>query len=235
MPAVDKSVDLDDLRQRHERGESVLSMSRALGIDRGMVTRRLVKMGLEVRSGSEANRLRMAQLSPDERRALAAPANQARRGKVFREAPADRRRALGTADSRSRLVGKGESELADLLVSRGLTVERQVPVYGYNLDITLGRVAVEVWWGEGYPVRHGHQARRAVDLADLGWHVAWVWLSRKLPTGDCVDQLVTFLDIASRSPETVRPQYRVIRGDGELVAGGQLDTDHLALVPPAHR
>lgn len=228
-------IDPDDLRQRYERGESILKMARELGVSRTAITPRLRALGLEIRGASEANRIRMAQLSPAERLALTSAAHRGRRREIDLSPrnPARHSAMVGTAERQTRKVGKGEAELVDLLVRRGIEVDTQVPVYGYNLDLASGRVAVEVWWGEGYPVRHGHQARRAIDLADLGWHVAWVWLSRRMPTETCADELVTFLDFASGRPDTVRPEYRVIRGDGQLVAGGQLDTDHLALVPPA--
>src|SRR5690606_11182891 len=167
------ALDLDDLRQRYEQGHSVLKMARDLNVSRPVIQRRLASLGLPIRNASEANRLRMANLTVQERRKLTSAANAARRTRIKFEGKArrpDRAQAtVNSARSRTRLIGKGEPELVDLLIARGLPVECQVPVYGYNLDIAVWPVAVEVWWGEGYPLRHGRQARRMMDIADLGW------------------------------------------------------------------
>ena len=226
-------LDPDDLRQRYEQGHSVLKMARELDTSRPTIVRKLAALGLEPRSASEANRLRMAGLSAQERRALAASANRARRGEVKLEPRSTNRAgaAVESARSQTRLIGRGEPELADLLIRRGITVECQLPVHGYNIDIAVRPVAVEVWWGEGYPLRHGRQARRVIDLASVGWSTVLVWLSRKLPTGEGADAVITFLEEVSRSPDSIGPQYRVVRGDGQVIATGKADRDHLALVP----
>lgn len=231
------TLDSDDLRQRHASGDSVLKMARELGTSRPTIVRKLAALGLETRSASEANLLRFARATPTERRAISSAANASRRGVVdFSPRNPGRDSAMiNTALRKSRKVGRGEAELSDLLVRRGLPVEVQVPISGYNLDIAVRPVAVEVWWGEGYPVRHGRQARRAVDLANLGWSVMWVWLSKRSPTSRTADAIVAFLEETSGNPLPVGPQYRVIRSDGEIVAGGKLDPDHLTLVPPTER
>jgi len=231
------SINLDDLARRYHAGESVLAMARAFNVSRQVITRRLNELNLPIRSASEANWLRAKRATPEQRRATALAANAARRQKSIDFSPRQALRdsaMVSTAKTHSRRTGKGESELANFLIARGLTVERQLPVYGYNLDIATWPVAVEVWWGEGYPLRHGHQARRTVELADLGWWVIYVWLSRKLPTETGANAVVTFYELAGRNPLPVNPQYRVVRGDGELVTSGQADRHHLALVPAPH-
>ena len=70
-----------------------------------------------------------------------------------------------------------------------------------------------------------------MDIADLGWSTIFVWLSRRLPDRGSADAVVTFLEEMSGDPNPIPPQYRVVRGNGEMVASGKVDRDHLALVP----
>lgn len=229
-------IDVDDLRARFDRGESVLAISKALGISRMTINRRMDEIGLKARSGTEANIIRMSRMDDSARRRLTATANRARRkdsavtATVGRD-PRRERPTVSSAFSRSRLVGKGEAELFDLLVGRGLPIETQVPVYGYNLDITIGSVAVEVWWGKSYPMRRARHARRTVQLADLGWSTLFVWMGLELPTEATADAVVAFFEETGRRPDSVRPEYRVIRCDGEVVAGGEANLDNIPLEP----
>jgi len=142
---------------------------------------------------------------------------------------------LTFAATRSRRVGKGEAELLDLLVARGVAVDAQTPVYGYSVDISVGAVAVEIWFGHGYPFRAPRHLRKTIDLANLGWSTIFVWCSGRIPTADCADAVVAFAEEAGRRPDSVGPQYRVVRSDGQFVTGGKADLDHIALVPPPRR
>lgn len=231
------AVDEADLRARYDRGQSVLAMSRDLGVSRPTIMRRLEAMGIAPRSGTEANLIRMASLTNQERRDLAASANANRRTRDVVAAVPTRSahgqaRALPAAHARSRKVGKGEAELLDLLVCRGLPVATQFPLYGYNLDLAVPPVAVEVWWGHSYPFRVPKLLRRTVDLAHLGWSTVFMWCSERPIQPDAADAVVAFVEEAGRRPASVGPQYRVIRSDGELVATGKAEYDNIALEPP---
>lgn len=238
-----RKIDLpnpDDLVQAYLDGESELAMSRRLGVSRPVVQRFLDSQGVQRRGRSESMVTRMARATPDQRRAWAAAANTARRQPLPEDRPRTgqgEKAARSGAESCSRTVGNGEAELCDLLIGRGLDVTSQTPVGGYNVDLTIGTVAVEVWWGQSYPLRLGRNrnARKTVDLGYLGWSTIWVWLSRQTPDHLTADAVVAFLDECGGDPPTVAPQYRVVRRDGEIVAGGEAQTDPGALVPPSHR
>lgn len=229
-------VDIEDIARRHIAGESVQALARSVGVSRPTIIRRLSAAGVQVRGRSDANRLRMQGLSADQRRQLTSSANAAIRvGTVSMQHrdPGRERPTLSAALRRRRKVGKGEAELIDLLIARGVAVETQLPVYGYNLDISVKSVAVEVWWGNSYPLRPLRLARRTIQLADLGWSTMFVWLSQQTPTAECADAVIAFIQEMGRRPPSVRPQYRVVRSNGELVAAGEAQLDHLALVPTA--
>lgn len=233
------AIDEADLRARYDRGQSVLAMAREMGVGRPTIMRRLGDLGLTPRTGTEANLIRMAAMTDEDRRALAAEANRTRRRGTVGDLPHRSARgqasAIRSAFSRARQVGKGEAELYDLLVARGLPVATQLPLYGYNLDLAVPPVAVEVWWGMAYPFRWPRQVRRTVDLANLGWSTIYVWCSRRPIQPDAADAVVAFSEEASRRPSSVRPQYRVVRSDGELVATGKAQLDDIALEPSPRR
>jgi hypothetical protein len=230
------TIDIEDIAHRHIAGESVNALAKSFGVSRPAIVRRLSAAGVPVRGSSDANRLRMQGLSPDQRRRLTSSANAAARtGNVSMadRDPGHERPTISSALRRCRKVGQGEAELIDLIIARGIAVETQLPVYGYNLDIAVESVAVEVWWGNSYPLRYRRQARRTVQLADLGWSTVFVWLSQQAPTAECADAVIAFVEEMSRRPPSVRPQYRVVRSNGELVSAGEAQFDHLALVPTA--
>jgi hypothetical protein len=84
-------LDVPALLARYDAGESVLSLARALGVSRLVVTRRLEENGVTPRSGSEANRLRFARATPEERKAIASAAQAALRGQRYRRGPDGKR------------------------------------------------------------------------------------------------------------------------------------------------
>jgi hypothetical protein len=65
----------------YEQGMSELAISKHLNVNRCTVARRLKAANVKRRTGSEAHILRMARMTPEERKALAAPAHAACRRK----------------------------------------------------------------------------------------------------------------------------------------------------------
>lgn len=220
---------------RYDAGESVFSISNALGIDRGSVRRRLLAGGVALRTGSEANVLRMQRMTAEERQALASSANEAVRN---REHTMEHRirKAQGKQLHRSQTVGTGENEFAQMIQDRTLRpIGRQVPVSKYNVDIALGRVAVEVHYGPHHPLSVPFIPRRIKDLIDLGWAVVYVWLTKgNFLTEAAADQAIVLCDLANGYPSPTR-QYWVIRGSGEIVSAGSLDGDEFPVKEASKR
>jgi hypothetical protein len=224
---------VDSIVKAYSAGTSVLALSKEYGLTRSTVERILRSRGIAIRGAGEANLLRFARMSEQERRDLARAANEARRRPLsLGPSPPRTQRVLETAVTRSRRRGEGAAQLRDLLVARGLDIDEERPVYGYNVDLAVPPVAVEVLWAKAYPFRRADFLRKTIQLADLGWWTIWVWCSRVLPTAPCADEVVAFHDLAERDPGAVRPQYRVVRSTGELVAGGEANAGQIALVPP---
>lgn len=233
------NLDIDDLVKRYLAGESEQALSLSVGMSRPAIRRRLIAAGVERRGISEANGIRMKRITPSQRQALTAAANTARRTRTDFDCAKSEwaiQRGPAMSASRSRKIGKGETELLDLLVRSGVQPIPQLPVAGYNIDIAVAPVAVEVWWGKAYPFRVPHFHRRTVDLADSGWSTLWVWLGHEMPDALTADAVVSWLEEVRRYPPTIRAKYRVIRRNGDVVATGEAQFDQIAAVPPAsHR
>jgi hypothetical protein len=81
-PTAANRMDLPtgEIVTRYISGESELALARAYSVTRAVIARRLREAGITRRSGSEASRLRMARMTPEERKDLARAANEAARG-----------------------------------------------------------------------------------------------------------------------------------------------------------
>src|SRR5690606_21844214 len=108
----------------------------------------------------------------------------------------------------------------------------------YNADLGAFPVAVEVFGGHWHS--HGRHAERLPKRTryffDRGWNVYIIWdyahvhaLSRSV-TGD----LIPFIERSRRDP-TFRGQYRVVWGNGQLIASGSSEDDDLTLIPSGAR
>jgi hypothetical protein len=197
-----------------------------------------MNVGVILRGSQEANQLLANGRTTEQKRRYAQAANIARRtNHPFIESERSKwghKRCLTSSfvkQSLLRNVGKGEAELYNLLILRNPHVVRQTPLYGYNLDLSIGRIAVEVHRGCDFPFRHPHRIKKVVDLGNLGWCCIFVWLAGELPTNLSADAIITFVEEVNRNPLTVTPQYRVIRRSGETAAAGKSQLNEIALVP----
>ncbi len=228
-----KPLNLDDLARRHASGQSVLQMSREIGVSRTPIIRQLTQMGLEIRTGSEANRLRMARLSASERRALATAANEARRSAATAPVVDWHARNYGTAQTRQRTLSAArpeEDELPRLADALGIRITRQVAVGPYNLDFRVGSVAVEVHAAAYHPLRLPRLAQRTENLLSAGWSVVYLWRWGLEGAHD----VLTWAQQTSRDVPG-GGQHRVVRGDGEIVPFSRSDLDERANVAAARR
>jgi very-short-patch-repair endonuclease len=216
----------------YEAGESELSISQRLGVNRFVVTRWLKDSGVKRRGGSEAGYVRMSRLSAQERSQLAAAAHAAIRGSTKTEQQLVNA-ALGRERAGATNASPGCDKLCMWLAERGVEYIREKAVGKYNLDIALTNeaVAVEVLGGNWHAGKRIH-ATRTPYILNQGWHIVFVWNVQNFPVDPgAADHIVAYAQQASRNPAPVG-EYRVIRGDGELIAVGRAGDDKFALVPP---
>lgn len=224
-------IDLDDLAARYHRGESVLYMSKELGVCRGAITKRLSQIGLKVRSGSEANLIRMAKLSKAERLALASAAHAAVRGRP--QSHADLCKRAISREQSARVASKYEMRIMSWLRDAGIQFTPQKAIGPYNVDIAISEscIAVEVFGGNWHATGlHAARYRERTDyLLSCGWLPFIIWVRKRLIDWRCVEQIIALHQIGC-SNETKWTQEHVIRSDGKTTPIAEVNPNNGTLI-----
>lgn len=225
-------ADLVDLYVR--TGWSEKRLAELHDVSRMTVRRWLEDAGVERRDRKAANRLHLSTLSPEQRSAKAAAAHDAVRGSRRTDEHAEKIARTKELIGYGGPVSPGAERLCAELHRRRVDFRRETAVGRYNVDVTLRAhpVAVEVLGGNWHRAKPIH-AVRTPSILNAGWHLIFVWDTRRQPLGiGAVDQIVALAEAASVDPAALR-EYWVIRGDGKLIASGRADDDEFPLVPPS--
>lgn len=220
----------DQVVAAYRQGASVLGLSKEYGVSRPTIAKCLIEAGVEMRSHSEAQHLRQASLSLNEKKLLTAAANRAAR---LRRAPEIEklRRAL-RVEAEGKHDSVGESSLAEMLQSRGVLSVPQRAIGPYNVDLAINPVAVEVLGGGWHSIKPIHSERTPYIL-DEGWHLLMVWdyEGRSALGPGAAEYIVSFVEEVRRNPPATC-QYRVISGHGEMLSASGREDNEFPLVPP---
>lgn len=229
-PRKTLNLPAEQIVRQYLAGASENALSQQYGISRGPIARILTEAGVERRDMSEAGTIRSAKMTPGERRQQTAAAHRAAR--MRRTPQIDKlRRAL-----RIELAGQhgsaGESRLIEMLREYGHQPIPQRAIGPYNVDLALLPVAVEVLGGGWHSIKATH-AERAPYILDEGWHLVMVWDYEGLSSlgKGAAEYLVAFVEQMRRNPPATC-QYRVITGQGQLLAASGREDDEFPLVPP---
>lgn len=223
-----------EIVEAYRTGESELALANRFGVDRGVIRRRLVAGGVEIRGNRDAGKLRYVGSTAEQRSAITAAAHDAVRGTTLTEEHLVRMAQAKEAAGRGRRFSRHEESLNNWLREHGVNAVREKAVGKYNIDLAIAPIAVEVLGGNWHAYKATH-AQRTPYILNEGWMLLFVWAIRRAPL--CVEAgeyIVALADEARRNP-ALRGQYRVIRGDGKLVASGCADDNEFPLVPPSVR
>ena len=190
----------DEIIARYNAGESCKSIAANLGCTRPPIVRLLREHGVTVRGGGAANRLRFADASADQLRAITAAARAKRMQNLSAHAVAGDIAA----------IGEGEREFFAALQAAGFEPVQQLIVDGYALDIACGKVAIEVKFSAGN--RLCRRREREVHLIKSGWRIVYVVLTDGWSAAR--DNFIAALEFSCRLPPAAG-KYRVIRRSPE--------------------
>lgn len=213
----------------HGLAEHVLAHQH--GVSRNVVARWLRDADIPRRSSSEAGLVRAAQMSPEQRAEQAAAAHAAVRGR--KSSWYERCRIAKTRQWNPPALSRHEQIFESNLRNRDIPYRREVAIGPYNVDFTLGPVAVEILGGEWHLDKVERHGERTPYILSEGWCLAFVWAVENYPLGPgAANQVITFANSASWNP-TLLGEYRVVRGDGYLIARGRCDDGEFPGIPPA--
>ena len=224
------SLNPEQVVRAYLAGASEYAIAREHGISRGPISRILREAGIERRGCSEAGLVRNAQMTREQRKAQTFAANVAakatRRDDIHKSRQALRNELTESHQS------VGEQLLGSMLRERGIDTIPQRAIGVCNVDLAMNPVAVEVLGGGWHAYKPVH-AQRIPYILDQGWHLVMVWdhEGRSALSSGAAEYLVSFTEQARRKPPATC-QYRVISGDGELLAARGREDDQFPVVPP---
>jgi hypothetical protein len=233
---IDKSpykthVDSSAIIEGFKSGKSVLALAGEFKVSRQVISKRLKDAGIVLRTGSEANIIRMANTSAEQRRELVKKANEAMRNMPDDLiASAHCKMAITRQRSLSQ-VGDKEIDLFNALQNRGYDPVLQFPFMAYNIDIACGKVAVEIHNSTANPHTIPKLRKRIENLLKHGWSIIYVKIPRKKTIDPAaLEEVISFHQSSSRNESAVC-QYRVIDSAGKLCAAGHFNGNNFSLIP----
>lgn len=216
---------------RYIGGESEKALADAFAVSRSVVRRVLVAAGIAPRNQSESMFLRMAQTPAEERERLTQAAHDAIRGTSIPFARLVK--CAQTRQNRPGNISKTERQFMGMLAARGVTCIPQRAIGPYNCDLGASPVAVEIFGGQWH--LYGRHIARTPEriryILNAGWHLLAFFVSRDYPLTDWhADYAAAYIEQARRDP-AARREYRVIRGEGKIIASGSSEDDDFTIIP----
>ncbi len=205
---------LDSILQRYVNGESELSLARQIGVDRGVIRRRLISAGIRPRNISEANIFSMSQMSSEERKARAAMANSKVKG--MKRSDEDCIRRAIARQKTLQYISATEIIIRRWFEQRHIKCVPQLAVFRYNLDIAIESPPIDVevkYCSTSHVSLNKRIHGRTKYLLNHGWHVAFIMIDPNHPLLEIVADNIA--DWAYGLNQTPYPQYKVFNGNGD--------------------
>jgi hypothetical protein len=154
-------------------------------------------------------------MADSERRFTVRAAHRATKG-IKRTHAQLKNRAL----SRTRIVGPGVNAIAEAFSSSGPSVEAEFPIDKYNVDLLVGRVAVEVTACRQPDYRGTLAPNRLKQIAKRGYSLVYVVSAGSIL--DYLDDVIALIELAQTDPAS-RSEYRMFRCRPDAEALGRND------------
>lgn len=130
-----KDIDSDLVCNLYLSGTSENELSKIFSVARNAIALRLKERGIKRRSASEAEALKWARMSKEQRENQVKKAHDSVRGVAMSEKSLFLQSVA--RQSISKFIGVGETEIASILSGFGLCVKTQAPFFRYNLDLLV--------------------------------------------------------------------------------------------------
>jgi very-short-patch-repair endonuclease len=155
------------------QNKSVLQISKELGLSRATVYKWCAVLGIPTRSGSEANRVSMAQMDPEKRAARVSKAHDAVRGMT--RSLEQKLKTAKTTEKRA-VMSKWEKWFAKWLIDANITgFKFNYAIGPYNADFAFPErmIVVEIDGGNWHatPRKQEQDEQKEIFLREYGWTV----------------------------------------------------------------
>lgn len=179
-------------------GTSELALATEYGTSRLPIQRILRDHGIQRRSGSEANLVRMDRLDLEQRRELVA---EARRKRVEN---------MQDLSHDNPAIGAGENEIAQLLEQAGYPIIRQQLVGPYLIDIAIDEVAMEIKLKPRRQASETGRNKRSEYLCERGKRLVIICFNDLACLLRHGNHILSLIDVIRRAPP-IRGEYWVVR------------------------
>lgn len=225
------ALDVNDLVERYNRGESVQKIAKDLSISRYPIQRALASAGIELRNRAIANAIRMNRMTSEQRKLITRAANAAATGSKASEQQLIAR-AL-TNETRCK-CSKYEIALGSMLTKLDIPVTFQKAAWIYNIDLAIceSRIAVEIFGGNWHTApKHAARYKKRIEyLIRSGWLPIVVWVGRDFPlTNDSANYIHAVHKVRCFDKAHVTQEH-VIRGDAKTASTSRFNPDNGAFV-----
>lgn len=231
-----RHFDIDHIVQSYNSGEGIENIANRLNTGWGTIAKRLMRAGIKLRSRSESMLTRWRNLDEAGRKALVEPAHIAAKGRIPTKDEIRRRVNTAAAGKKFRnkvFSGLFEERVIYWLRRKGIRGIWQQPIEGYNLDIGVEPIAVEVHVAANHPLTDARLRKRTEKLRNLGWSVLYIWINISHPLlKRAVDKVISFYEFAKANPTSLG-HYRVIWGTGECAPTPKSNRDYISTIPTA--
>jgi hypothetical protein len=210
-------------------GCTVNTIAKKIGRSRSFIKTVLLENGFNSLSISEGNKRSALFLSKERRKERAKSALKVNINKFY---PRESTQQAALKNQASGFyIGVGESEICNFMAEKKIDFIPQMAWNGYNIDIMVGNLAVEVHCVATNPFYITRNIKKTVELMSSGINVVFVWVRPKNKTISIktLNYIVELSKLSSQNPTAVG-QHWVIRGDGELVSDTQRYFDDIASV-----
>lgn len=173
-----KDIDGELVCKMYLDGKSENQLSKIFVISRGSISEILKRGGIKRRSQSEAEALKWANMTKEQRENQVKKAHESTKGIVMSE----KTLALQAIARQSitKFVGVGEEEIASILSSLGFHVKKQVPFFRYNLDLLVNDwLIIEITSAGGDILLKDSHIEKTKKALENKMSIVWVKFSSK--------------------------------------------------------
>ena len=211
-------VNVGKIIQLFQDGVSVKAIAEQLHVDRNVIYKRMADVGLQPRTGSEANLIRFQNSTKEERQRITAAAHAAVCGSRRTEEDLCKR-AQGVM--RQACSNKWECAVQMGLTDVGLPTIPQYAIGKYNVDLLIAETpfAVEVFGGSWHAYgSHVTRFRSRYEfIRDTGYSVFIIWCLTPTIEPQIYHKIKSIVDRFCTGETVFREQY-VCRSDGNMTA-----------------
>lgn len=224
---------LPEVQRMFDAGYSANAIAKSLNVSRSMVNSCFNDIGIKRPDVSEGNRRQAAMVSPEARLARAKLAHQAVR--MIGRSPMSQANHAAREQETLRYMGVCESYVAEKMTALGYHCIPQLAMCGYNIDIAIGHVAVEIHSVSVRPHNVTQRLERIVKLINAGMSVFYICVDPAWETvpEEVIDELIAFHDMTRGLPAG-KGQYRVVRRNGEIDWSCERELKEITAVFGAH-